>query len=591
MSISITCPKCRATLKANKAPRPDKILQCLKCSHRFTSDESADESTATSSPSAEKASNGSGLSFGAMPALIIAGVVVVAVVAIVAGTMASRPAEKTPVALIETPPSKPKIDANIEPKPRPEPKVEPKPEPAPKETKVDAELDAKRQQFTNLMIEAGIAANLKKFDEAIAAYTLAQKLFPEDESLKKKLADAQAAAAESEKTKLESAKLAEETAALILRGDKAASKEQFAAAIDFYKLALGKSPTSDEAADKLVDAQDKLQKADAAQKKLEKFDQHIIAGKAALKAGNTADAIREFNAAAKVLPTDPLPAELLKDADKQLGEIKNEADRKKQYQNLIDQGNAFLRLQNLEDARDAYKQALKLFPNDAVAQKGLADVQKGAKKNQGDIAGLMKQAQAAVMQNQLPLAMQYLKEAEQIAPNDANLLRAIKAAELIQLNQVAYYAAMNRGIAAMNLHAYADAVIAFSDALRLAPGDFWASAMLFDAQQGLAAANRRRLEYDRLVGQGMQQMRSRFYSEAYKSFEAAVALVRPAAPDPQIMTLARYCQAMAAGANLMAARQFAQAAQQYQIALNEIPGDQQAFLNQQKARVQANQPK
>src|SRR5438046_2465666 len=47
MSFTIACPDCRATLKANKAPRSDKLMQCLKCGHRFTMSDSIAATSST----------------------------------------------------------------------------------------------------------------------------------------------------------------------------------------------------------------------------------------------------------------------------------------------------------------------------------------------------------------------------------------------------------------------------------------------------------------------------------------------------------------------------------------------------------------
>src|SRR5262245_16191318 len=50
MSIAITCPKCRATLKAKRAPAPDQMLQCLRCRHWFSLDETAISPKPTTQP-------------------------------------------------------------------------------------------------------------------------------------------------------------------------------------------------------------------------------------------------------------------------------------------------------------------------------------------------------------------------------------------------------------------------------------------------------------------------------------------------------------------------------------------------------------
>ena len=47
MSVAITCPDCRAKLKANKTPRSNKLMQCLKCGCHFTLSDSLAATSAT----------------------------------------------------------------------------------------------------------------------------------------------------------------------------------------------------------------------------------------------------------------------------------------------------------------------------------------------------------------------------------------------------------------------------------------------------------------------------------------------------------------------------------------------------------------
>jgi tetratricopeptide (TPR) repeat protein len=454
------------------------------------------------------------------------------------------------------------------------------------DSKDDIQLDHLRRRFTQLMIDAGIAFNLRKYDEAVAAYADASRLFPEDSDVQRKLGDARVAAEAQEKSRRELEQVKNEASALLKRGQEALEKDQVAAAIELFKLALEKSPTSEEAAQKLLSAQNRLQKIDAEKKALDDFDRHILAGKAALQAGRAAEALREYRAASRILPNDPLLPELIKVAERQLGQVKDQDDRKKQYQALLDQAAALVRLKKLEDADDALRQALKLYPDDAVALRSLQDVQKSLKKAKADVANLLAQAQNAIAASNLAAAMAFLQNAETILPADPELLRALRAIQLIQLNQVAYFQAINRAIAAMSLRRFGDALLAYSDALRIVPNDPLATIGFLEAQRGLQILNRKQLEYDVLVNQGLLLLRSQRYADAARSFEGAIRLVRPPLfPDPQVLSLARYAEAMAQGLAALSARQFPAAAQFFQRALLEVPNDTAAQLGMQKARL------
>lgn len=578
MSIAILCPKCRASLKANKRPRSDKLLQCLKCQHRFFLSESADHAAsrfASNEPRSLRVADELLRKPLVLAGMLVAGVVIVGGIAAATLSMRSADATSPPkpsVAVVERPVVvEAKSDKATEVKASP---------------KADLELERRRQLFTHLMIDGGIATQLKQFDQAVAAYTDAGKLFPDSAEAQAKLIEAKTGWDLQEKARRENEQSLSDVTALIKRGQDSLDKEQFAAAIDFFKLALAKLPTNEEAAEKLVLAQDRLRMAEVERKTLADFDQHILVGKQALQAGRSADAIREFAAAGKLMPNDPLPADLMKEAEKQFVQAKTQDDRKKQFQAFVDQGANFLRAKANEDAEDSFRQALKLFPNDAAALRGMESAQAALKKSQIEVINLMNQAQAAVLGGQLPTAMASLREAEKIAPNNPDVRRAIRAAETIQINQAVYFQAMSRASAAMAVRSYGNAIVAYSDALAIVPNDPFSAVGLLEAQRGLEMTNRKKLEYDGLVNQAVAALKGQRYSDAARLLESAVRMMRPPLlVDPQVQSLARYAEAMAQGNNALNARQFPQAAQYFQLALNEIPNDLTAQGALQRARL------
>lgn len=565
MSVAITCPNCRIALKANKTPRPDRLMQCLKCSCRFTMADVLDASAVAHSPAGANSRRPRVLFGSAM-------VAVLAVTGLFGSYLFSRP-----------------IDIPANPKAQTVAAIQvslPVNFTGNAEQTDDVEFARRRQRFIQLMMDAASASELRKHQDAVAAYADALRIFPEDADALQKLAGARATlrAEEIARREIENAKI--ETIALLKRGQEAYDKGQFAAAIDLFKLALEKSPTNGEAAQRLSFAQKRMQAIDAEKKSLEEFDRRILTGKAALKARRPADAIREFLAAGNILPNDPLPGELVKEAELQLDNVKNQDDRKKQYQALLDEAAAFVRLKKFDDADESLRQALKLYPNDPVALRSLQDVQKGLKRAHAEVANLLNQAQNAVAATNLGAAMVFLRDAQAIAPNHPELRRALRAAELIQLNQAAYFQAINRAAASMALRRYGDALLGYYEALRLVPNDPLAMIGLLDAERGLAIINRKQLEYDVLVGQGVLLLQNQRYMEGARALEGAVRLVRPPLlPDPQVLSLTRYAEAMAQGFAALHARQFPLASQFFQRALFEAPTDSAAQLGLHKARL------
>jgi tetratricopeptide (TPR) repeat protein len=564
MAYCITCPACGATLKAKRPPRNDKKLTCVKCAAAFTLN---DLRPAEPAPKREPANPRNSFSDAALMPRVLLGAFALIVVggAITAAVLAMRPAPTagpTKIADAPTPPAPVPVTKS-------EPKADPQPEP-----KVDAEAERRRNEFTSFMIDGGIATQLRKFDDAVKAYESAIKLVPDDADAKQKLAVAQEGLKELQETRRQQEKQKAEIDGLVKKGDDALEREQLPEAVEFFKQALERSPLNDEAAQKLLLAQNRLQQAEAERRKLEAFDQHIIIGKAALKAGRAREAMREFTAAGKLLPNDPLPPELLKDAEKLFAENPIDGDRKKQYQMLLDDGKTFLQAKKLDQAEDSFRQALKLFPNDPDAQRGLNDTLAASKKAKGDAGKAIAKAQAAINAQQVPQAMQILRDADRAFPNDSDILRAIQIAELIQVNRVAYFQAIVRGNQAMALRDYSAAILAYSAALQLVPGDPQAAIGLLEAQRGLNAMVVVRANYDAAIAQAMTFLRAQNYVAAAQAFERAFALCQPPLlVDPQVQLLARYAVAMAQGNAALAAQQYQQALQSYQVALSIIPND------------------
>jgi hypothetical protein len=247
MSITIQCPDCHTPLRANKTPPPGKLMECLFCGYRFTFAEATRPRLAVAPPVVPPTA-----SYGAtmMAGVVVGSVLVLAL--LVAGIVgiyhATRPTIEAMAVTEEPPPPKtpehkqtPKVVAKAEPKV--EPKVEPKSDPK-AEPSIDLKLESDRELFTHLMIDGGIAIQLKKFDQAIDAYTRALQLMPNRAEVAVKLAEAKAGLEVQEKAKREQEQLAADAAALVKRGQAALEKEQFVAAIEFFKLALQKSPAN-----------------------------------------------------------------------------------------------------------------------------------------------------------------------------------------------------------------------------------------------------------------------------------------------------------------------------------------------------------
>jgi tetratricopeptide (TPR) repeat protein len=449
----------------------------------------------------------------------------------------------------------------------------------------DADKDKRRDEFIRLMIAGGTSLNSKHYEDAVSAYTDAAKLFPDDAEVKQRLSDAQSFLSKERDAKQEQDKRRDDALLLVQKGKGAQDEKKYAAAVEFFKLALQKDPSVKEASDGLVAAQAALDRDQLDQKKVAEFEQLIASGKAAMKANRFADAIRDFINAQRVIPNDPIAMQLQREAEVQLDGLMNRAERMKEFQRLLDQANTSLRSKAYEDAEKGFQRALRLFPGDPGAQQGLADARKGLKTAKADFTIWMAKGNAAAASGLFADAAAAFREASRLFPNDETASRALRQAELARDNQATYAQAIARAVTAMEARRYADAVVAYNDALRLLPGDAAALLGLQDAQRALDAELVRRRDFDRRASLGLQFLKAQKYSEAAVEFRAALKIL-PRDPQADIVrSQLRYAEAMGRGIAALNARRYAEAITDFQAALAEFPNDFAATSGLNKARA------
>jgi predicted Zn finger-like uncharacterized protein len=573
MSLYVTCPRCHASLKANKLPTNTKTVMCPECRQAFqvaTTGITAvvpQPKIAAAVPEAAPASSivipssNRGLVIGVVASILLVGAGIITAIVLTRGPSQPEPTAP-PISAAKDKVDTPKADSIK-----------------------DADKDKRRDDFIRLMIVGGTSLNSRQYADAVAAYTEAAKLFPDDADLKQRLAEAQSFLSKERDAKQEQEKRRDDALLLVQKGKAASDDRKYAAAVEFFKLALQRDPNVKDASDGLVAAQAALDRDQLDQKKVAEFEQFIASGKAAMKANRFADAIRDFISAQRVIPNDPIAMQLQREAEVQLDGLMNRAERMKEFQRLLDQANASLRSKAFEDAEKGFQRALRLFPGDAAAQQGLADARKGLKTAKADFAVWMAKGNVAAASGLFADAAAAFREASKLFPNDETASRALRQAELARDNQAVYADAISRAVIAMEARRYADAVVAYNDALRVLPGDAAALLGLQDAQRALDAELVRRRDFDRRATLGLQLLKAQRYSEAAVEFRAALKIL-PRDPAADIVrSQLRYAEAMSRGIAALNAKRYAEAITDFQAALAEFPNDFAAMSGLNKARA------
>ncbi|MBY0527819.1 MAG: tetratricopeptide repeat protein [Gemmataceae bacterium] len=374
--------------------------------------------------------------------------------------------------------------------------------------------EKRRAEYTRLMTQAGAALANKRYDEAIRAYTQAERLFPNDADALQGIRDTQKSAAADVQT---------EYARLMRHGDIALRAQRFADAIQFFGDALKLIPSDVPAARGLRAAQTAL--ADQ-QARVADYERAIRAGHAALKQRRFADAAHAFNDALKAFPGDPAALAGLRDTA--------------YTQHMVD-GETALRAKRFVEAVKAFEEALKVVPNDKAALAGLKQAQAGIQDvRQAEFDKNMREGNAALKARKFVEAIKEFEEALKISPGDKTALAGIKQAQtaMQEARQAEFDKNMRDGNAAMKARKFAEAIREFEEALKIIPGDKTALAAIKQAQTAIEQA--KQADYEKHMRDGNAAMKLKKFAEAIKEFEEALK-VKP--NDKEAMTALKLARA------------------------------------------------
>jgi cytochrome c-type biogenesis protein CcmH/NrfG len=349
----------------------------------------------------------------------------------------------------------------------------------------EKEEENRRLDFRQRMIQGGVALGNHHFEDAVKEYKEALQLFPDDVEAAKGLSAARTSLEDQARVKKDEDKRQVEFTRLMSQGKDAMKNQQFADAAMAFDNALRLIPENAAAAKAYREASDALDAQQLAKKKAADYESHMTAARAAMVGQRYADARNEFLAALQQKPQDEAATNGRKLAETRLNELRDEEKRRADFNQFMDQGDRALRNRRYEEAERAYTKAVNLLPRDLDARNGLKEAQKGLEKIKQDFIRLVGQGDLAMQTARYGDAVRAYKQATKLIPdNDAandKLQAAQKALDDLNNAQATYNRLMLQGATAMRLGRFGDATLAYSAALRVAPGDL-------DALAGLRSA-------------------------------------------------------------------------------------------------------
>jgi tetratricopeptide (TPR) repeat protein len=467
-------------------------------------------------------------------------------------------------------------------------------------------LKKKRNDYEALLKKGRDALAAKRYDDAVQALAAANQLLPDDAAARdllrqaeKARTDAKAAATDKEQKQRKA-----DYDLAMSAGKDALQKKNYPAAVNSYTEALRLMPGDKDATDLLKSAEKALTDiqaaADAEKKKRTDYDAAMKAGRTALAAKKYDDAIKAFTDAGKLMPGDREAASLLKDAqaaktavsDAEAKRKAEEGKKRDDFAKLMTSGQAALTGKKYDDAIRAFTDALKVMPGDKDATKGLNDARQAQeaekkKKTSTDYDNAIRAGKAALAAKKYDDAIKAFTEAGKIQPGDRDAAALLKDVQNAKAGADAetkkrddFARLMAAGQSALGAKKYDEAIKAFTDALKLVPGDKDATKGLNDARQAADAAKAPRpdpkAEYAKQMQAGAAADKQGKFGDAMTAYREALKWSPNDPKASAALKNADFSAHMAEGKKLHDAKKFSDAVKEYEAALKIQPDNKDA---------------
>jgi tetratricopeptide (TPR) repeat protein len=247
------------------------------------------------------------------------------------------------------------------------------------ENLISAQLELKKKQseeaYSKAMATGTSALATKNFSAAKASFSEALTIKPGDTNARQKLSETELLLRQDEERKLAEQGRKKKFDDVIRSADQLFSAKNYAGAQSAYELALTVVPGDAYArqrldeTQKLIDEQEKILAENRA--KDNAYNQAIINADKYFRANDWVQSRGEYSRALTIKPSETLPKTRLAEIEKLiLARDKEQADTKARleaYTASINSGNALFARKEYANARNAYAEALKVMPGDALA--------------------------------------------------------------------------------------------------------------------------------------------------------------------------------------------------------------------------------
>ncbi len=332
-----------------------------------------------------------------------------------------------------------------------------------------AELAEMKKEYNELLDQARNEYSKEQFLSALDGFKAASKIFPNEQFPKDRIAEINdllglmMVAADLDKA------LAERFSALIKEADQSFNQKKYAEAKNSYNRALSIKPNDNYANQQIKLINDLLKKKLAE----EQYDNIIAQADNSFKQLLYNEASKSYQEAIGIKPNEAYPKSKLKEISEILANEASNAEKQRNYEQAMQQGEIMLQKQFYEKSLASYENALNLKPGDEPAKQKITEV-KGIMQGLADklmFDKLITSADKSFKKDLFKEALSDYVAAAQILPDDKYVVRRIE--EINQKLQLEgnFTDLITRADNEFNSKSYSDSKTHYQDALGLRAND------------------------------------------------------------------------------------------------------------------------
>jgi hypothetical protein len=335
----------------------------------------------------------------------------------------------------------------------------------------DREAAAKRKQFDDLVAKADKLFTSTDYETAITTYESALDLFANEDYPKEQIKKSQTALFKKNEKELRA-----KYDGIITKADSKFTSTDFEGSITLYEEASAIIPEETYPGKQIAKAKDEISKR-AEKEKRKQYDALIVEGDSKFNSGQFETCIASYQSASEILPTEKYPKDQMDAAYKKMGAAAEALKKKEQYDGLIADADSKFGSKDYQASIDAYEMASDLLPKEEYPKTQISKAK--------------------------DLLAQYKKQKEQY---DALIA---KADDKFKGND------------------FKKSIELYTSASAVMPDEQYPRDQIIEATGKIdaeAAAKLKREEFDRLVKQGDNDMRTKQYQTAIESYKTALDL-------------------------------------------------------------------